>query len=137
VANTRSSLSASSTAGAYSSRRLSEGGDQSSKLLRARLAKECAHLGLEVDARGSLYSSSSRRRSLAAAAAAADDATGMAAAAAAATVAAAAATAAHTALIAAAARPTGLLSNYCADVAEWQQQQQHQQLAVERRSTVH
>jgi hypothetical protein len=52
-------------------------------------------------------------------------------------VAAAAATAARTALIAAAASPRGLLNAYSPEVAEWQQQQQQQPLAVERRNTVH
>jgi hypothetical protein len=145
VTNIHSSLSASG-ASITRGRRCSKVGDQTSKQLRAGLAKCCARLGLEADVRGfvstnsstsSSSSSSSSTKCLCSEAAAAEDATGVAAAAAAATVAAAAATAAHTALIAAAARPAGLLSTYCADVAEWQQQQQQQSIAVERRSTVH
>jgi hypothetical protein len=105
VANMHSSLSASCSSAAGTRR--SSAVDQASKQLRERLAKQCAHLGLEVDA----------------------------AAAAAATMAAAAATAARTALIAAAAEcPAALLSAYSPEVAEWQQQQP---LAVERRNTVH
>jgi hypothetical protein len=138
VANIHSSLSTSSATNCSSATgvRRSCAVDQASKQLRERLAKQCAHLGLEVDARGFISAGSSwRSSSSSSGVAAAEGAAGVAAAAAAATVAAAAATAARTALIAAAASPGGFLNAYSPEVAEWQQQQQ--QLAVERRNTVH